>query len=270
MNNQILLVFDSLRWDIFKKAKTPFLKSLGKWEKAYTPGTYTFPAIMSFFVGKLPQSYSNRDYYDTAAARFHFRGKRYRNMPLWCLSNPESPRPARINVDGENIIEGFKKQGYQAIGTGAVNWFNPNLAAGRYLTESFHKFRFFDGPNYASHESADQQIDWALSTIKKSPGPYFLFINFGETHHQFLYKNCPWHDEPDPYGNSRECKRRQKGCIQYLDGMVKNLLESLEDYDLAACSDHGEAMGENGLWGHGFFHKTIIEVPLLIKAGKDK
>ena len=265
MRNQVFLIFDSLRWDVFKKAKTPFLKSLGKWRKAYTQATYTFPAIMSFFVGKLPQVFNNRDFFDTVATRFNFRGEGYRNLPLWNLSNPESQRKSRLSLNGKNIIFGFNEWGYNTIGTGGVNWFNPTLPAGKYLTESFKEFKFFDGPDFAFQTSAEDQVDWVINRVKKSKEPYFVFINFGETHHKYIFRNCEWFDAPNPYGNPSECKIRQQKCIEYLDKIVEILLNSFSKFDLVICSDHGDAMGENGLWGHGFFHKKVIEVPILIK-----
>ena len=267
MRNQVLIVFDSLRWDIFKKSEASFLKGLGTWKKAYTHGTYTLPAHMSFFAGKLPHSLDCEEYYDTAAARFD-RGNRrtYRNSKqLWRLSNPEALAPSKYTLEGKNIIEGFRKQGYFTIGTGAVNWFNPDLPAGKILTEPFEKFRFFSGPDYKSHTSSEDQIEWLLDSVLKVTKPYFLFVNFGETHHRFVYKDCPWYDEQNPYGNRSECKSRQRHCIEYLSKQVEKLLSPLKNYDLVLCSDHGEAMGENGLWGHGFYHKKVIEVPLLIK-----
>jgi arylsulfatase A-like enzyme len=268
MKNQILIVFDSLRWDIFKKADVPFLKSLGKWRKAYSPGTYTLPAHISFFAGKLPHTFDKTDYYDSVAVRYNRKGQQVRFNQIWRLENPEAPRPAKYSLDGKNIIEGFSKKGFFTIGTGAVNWFNPNLSGGRYLTEPFEKFHFFDGPNYTFHESSEQQIDWVLNCLNRNHEPYFLFINFGETHSKFVYKNCPWHDDKNPYGDSRKCKTRQRLCFEYLDGQVKRLLSELQNYDLVICSDHGEAMGENGLWGHGFYHKKILEVPLLIRLAE--
>jgi len=267
MKNQILIVFDSLRWDVFKSADTPFLRSLGKWKKAYTPGTYTLPAHMSFFIGKLPHTFDEKNYYDTVATRFDKRKKSpYRGTKqLWRLANPEAPRPSEYTLEGRNIIVGFRTKGYFTIGTGGVNWFNPDLPAGKILTEYFETFKFFGGQDYSCHVSAEYQIEWVLDSLHKIKRPYFLFINFGETHHRFVYKNCPWYDEKSPYGHSRECKRRQRMCIEYLSKQIERLLIQLSDYDLVMCSDHGEAMGENGLWGHGFYHKRILEVPLLIK-----
>ncbi len=267
MNNQILIVFDSLRWDVFKSAHIPFLRSLGNWKKAYTQGTYTLPAHMSFFVGKLPQTLIEEDYYDAFAKRYDKKKKwAYRTTKqLWRLDNPEAARPAKYGLEGKNIIEGFSKKGYLTIGTGGVNWFNPELPAGRLLTEPFEKFRFFDSPDQPCTMSAESQIDWVLDSLQAETHPYFLFINFGETHHEFAYKNCEWYGEKDPYGNKKECLRRQRRCLEYLDKQVEKLLAQLTDYDVVLCSDHGEVLGENGLWGHGFYHKKVMEIPFLIK-----
>jgi len=272
MKNQVFIVFDSLRWDIFKSADLPFLKRVGSWRKAYTPGVYTLPAHMSFFAGKLPTTFDQGDYYDTVATRFDRKRKLpYRKAKqLWRLAGPEMSRPAEYILQGESIIAGFREQGLVTIGTGGVNWFNPDLPAGKLLTAHFEKFRFFGGPNHASHLSSEAQVGWVLEELHKTKErPYFLFMNFGETHHRYLYKDCPWYNEQDPYGNTRECKRRQRSCIAYLDRQVETLLSELNNYDLVICSDHGDAMGENGLWGHGFFHRKVIEVPLLIRLDRE-
>jgi arylsulfatase A-like enzyme len=267
MRNQILLTLDSLRWDVFQEADAPFLKGLGDWKKGFTQATYTFPAHMSFFAGKLPQTTDNTDFYDTVAFRVGAEGRLTRNRQLYRLENPEAPRDGGIKLTGRNLIEGFKRHGYATIGAGAMSWFNPVLPAGKFLTEGFDYFFFREGPKHASHASARHQIEWALEVIAAVRRPYFLFINFGETHHRFVYEGCPWFDQPFAYGNAAECRRRQRACLEYLDTAIAGLLGQLSDYDLVICSDHGEAFGEDGLWGHGFYHPVIMEVPMLIRAG---
>lgn len=267
MKNQILIVFDSLRWDVFKRASAPFLKGLGRWKKAYTPGNYTLPAHMSFFAGKLPQTFDRTDLYDTVATRIR-RGRRLpRGNQLWRLGNPEAPRPAHLTLEGSNIIEGFRALGYLTLGTGAVNWFNPELPAARCLTEPFEKFAFFEGPEHAAPTSAEGQLEWVSECLSRDDRPYFLFINFGETHHRFNFTGCPWDQQIDPYGDGAECRRRQRRCLEYLDGLLREFLQDPDACDLVICSDHGEALGEAGLWGHGFHHPTVLEVPLLVRLG---
>lgn len=262
--NQIFVTLDSLRWDVFAEADVPFLKGLGEWKKAYTQATFTYPAHMSFFAGKLPQTDDNTDFYDSVAFRVSDQGGLSRRQQLYRLDNPEAPRAANVTLAGKNIVEGFKRLGYATVGSGAVSWFNPILPAGKVLTEGFEHYAFFDGPRHACHASARKQVEWAQQTLEAINRPYFLFLNFGETHHRFVYEGCSWFDAPFNYGDATECRRRQRACLEYLDGQISQLLQGLRNYDLVICSDHGEAFGEQGLWGHGFYHPSVMEVPMLI------
>jgi len=247
MRNQALITIDSLRYDVFEKANLPFLKSF-KYSKAYTHGTYTLPAHESFFIGKLPHTFD--DEFDTVA-----RANRKTNgVQLWRLMNPESDGPAGIKLQGKNIIDGFNKLGYHTIGTGAVGWFNTNKPA--YL-KVINDFKFY---KYFGVTSAPQQINFVSNFIKDTNSPYFMFINFGETHHPF--KINPKYKKTD-YGNTQACFDAQVKCVEYLDGMIKKLVEPLKNIDIIVCADHGECMGESGLWGHSFHHAKVMEVPIL-------
>ena len=113
------------------------------------------------------------------------------------------------------------------MGSGGVNWFNPDLPAGKYLTDPFQHFYYKSGPNYTSHESAEEQVDWALNSPSWLRTALLFIYQFRETHHRFLFKNCPWHDGPNPYGNAAECLRRQQACLEYLDEQVEKLLTQL-------------------------------------------
>jgi len=264
MNNQVLITLDSLRQDVFDRADIPFLRSLGEWKKATTPATYTLPAHASFFVGKLPQTFDESDFYDTVAGRFDEERGLYRNaLQLWRLDNAEAKRDAAHTLPGRNIIEGFSQLGYRTIGSGAVNWFKKELPAAHTLTDPFDEFEFL------GHTAAVAQVAWAIERIRAARNegkPYFLFINFGETHHPFRFKGCGWGKEGSPYGDAGKCLHRQQACLEFLDMVLRALFSELRDYDLVICSDHGEALGEDGLWGHGFVHPTVMDVPLLISV----
>ncbi len=268
MRNKILITIDSLRWDVLVAADAPFLKSLGTWKQAEAVATFTFPAHMAFFIGKLPQTTDDTDFYDATAFRTDpLSGTLQRNRQLWRLGNPLTSRDTLLTLEGKNIIEGFSKLGYRTIGTGSMNWFNPNLPAGVYLTESFDNYTFFPGENHRSYKSSQDQVSWALSEIGKSDQPFFLFINFGETHHPFVYNGAPWENDPtEPYGNFELCFQRQKRCLEHLDLAFRRLGPLLQDADFVICGDHGEAMGEDGLWGHGFEHLKVREVPMLVQT----
>lgn len=274
--DKLLITFDSLRWDVFASADVPFLKGLGDWKRAYAQATYTFPAHMSYFMGKLPQTLDDTHEYDAVAIRFNpGETKRRRNRDFWRLDNPEAPRPAHLSVSGHTLIHGLRAAGHHAIGTGAVSWFNPNVPAGRYLTEPFDEFAFFDGPKFASHHSSRQQVAWlerriAHAKAERPETPLFVFVNLGETHSRFVYEGCDWFDEPDPYGDAELCLTRQRRCLEHLDSKVSSIAGMLGDCEMVLFGDHGEALGEEGLWGHGFYHPKVMEVPMLIRKAGDR
>jgi len=51
-----------------------------------------------------------------------------------------------VTLSGHNIIDGLKRSGYRAIGSGAVNWFNPARPTGRVLSADFESFAFAGAP----------------------------------------------------------------------------------------------------------------------------
>lgn len=264
--NQVFIVFDSLRYDVFQMADVPFLKSLGEWKKAYSPGTYTLPAHTSFFVGKLPQLFDRTDYYDTVARRFNGEEIEPQKRQLWRLNNLEDPKQGLYTLDGKNIIDGFRKRGYKTIGTGSVNWFNPRLKGAKYLINEFEYYRYFGNSNDFENCNAEDQLSWSIEEIRKSKNkPYFTFINLGETHNKFIYKGCGWEKDDSPYGNKELSIKKQKLCLEYLDKLLFKFFKEIDNFNLVLCADHGEAFGENDVWGHGINHKHVIEVPLLIK-----
>ncbi|MEZ5344961.1 MAG: sulfatase-like hydrolase/transferase [Pyrinomonadaceae bacterium] len=75
----------------------------------------------------------------------------------------------------------------------------------------------------------------------------------------------------DPYRN--ECVAHYFGLIEMLDVEVGKILASLEKNGLDKntivifTADHGEAVGDHGMWGKGPYHiDSVIRVPLLISA----
>jgi arylsulfatase A-like enzyme len=124
--------------------------------------------------------------------------------------------------------------------------------------------------------------------------PIFLFINFMETHYDF--------NPPRRYNNIIKIGRRQKKKIArlnwkdfylrngfspeevelsrllydqevaYLDDRIFQLYTFLEQQGLLdntlfiVTADHGEFLGEHGLWGHEFgVYNELINIPLVIK-----
>ena len=67
-------------------------------------------------------------------------------------------------------------------------------------------------------------------------------------------------------------RRAYYGSISYIDGMVGELLDVLEKCGMAEntaivfTSDHGEMLGERGIWFKKHFYEDSLKIPLIVNA----
>lgn len=73
-----------------------------------------------------------------------------------------------------------------------------------------------------------------------------------------------------PFRN--ECAAHYYGLIELVDNQVGRVLKCLDENNLADntvvifLADHGEALGDHGMWGKGPYHfDSVIRVPFLVK-----
>ena len=250
--NVILITLDSCRWDSFEFASAKNLKSLCKFRKAYAQGTYTFPSHLSMYAGILPDVREQIPYYNRFCKNlFRIAGRRV-NVASYTEFPEGTP----------NIISGFEARGYRTIGCAALEWFkNPAL------TDPFQQFHL-SGINLAS------QINYVESKIYDETNPFFVFINIGETHDPYEFGG-----DIKPSLNSRARMRtfknegfldedfhKQISAIEFVDELLGPFLERIsktfKQTLVVVCADHGDCFGEDGLYGHGFFHPKVMEVPL--------
>ena len=68
-------------------------------------------------------------------------------------------------------------------------------------------------------------------------------------------------------------RRAYYGSISYLDGMIGRVLDTLEaigkteETVIVFTSDHGEMLGERGMWFKKHFYESSLRVPLFIAGG---
>jgi arylsulfatase A-like enzyme len=135
-----------------------------------------------------------------------------------------------------------------------------------------------------------------LQHAKETNAPFFLFVNYMDAHNPYI-PPAPYNTlfgGPDPElaagdwtalhdgvaaGKRRVTERERShfvsqydGAIAYLDSQIEELvkrLEQLGQFDntmIIVTSDHGEAFGEHGHFGHGWsVHQSQVQVPLIIK-----
>ncbi len=263
-----LITWDSCRYDAFVQAKTPNLDACTEVRRAWAMGTYTFPSHVAMFHGFLPHAFTPEPFYNRYCQQlWRINHRDVHTKPLVTFS----PRT-------KNIICGFRDRGYYTTGLAAMSIFDHD----RVLRNGFMDFQV------TGMSSAKKQNDICLSQLKARAAdkPYFAFINFGETHspshHADMGPGTPPNEErfsharlfnqaglkSEQWTFDQQNFQKHVQCAEYLDERMAELLAFIRQRarptTVIVCGDHGECFGESGLYGHGFYHEKVMEVPLLI------
>jgi hypothetical protein len=258
----LFITLDSCRYDTFMEADIPNLRAVGPVYRCMAPGNFTYSSHAAMFMGFTPgDAQSPESFVNPMVGKiFKMRGGGF-----------SGPGKHRFVLDGGNIVDGLKIRGYFCIGTGALSWFDPAGKTGSVLTRDFRDF-YFPGNVWF----LEKQLSWISEKLKNNDGPVFLFLNIGETHFPYYFKEAPWSKEINPChpmagekNNAVECRRRQKACLEYIDAQVAPLLASFAGSNTIICADHGDCWGEDNLWGHGMHHEKVLEVPLVFRLTSD-
>lgn len=95
-----------------------------------------------------------------------------------------------------------------------------------------------------------------------------------DPHSQRLLKVIDLWDKPLPEQKIRDARRAYYGACSYVDANIGKLLKTLEECGLAEdtiivfSGDHGDMLGERGLWYKMHWFEMSARVPLLIHAPK--
>lgn len=255
----LFITLDSCRYDSFEAANVPHLKAVGRLHRAMAPSNFTYGSHAAMFVGFTPgiaqkaEPFINPKFgkiFKIAGGGFPGKGTEF------------------ITLSGRNIIDGFKRKGYLTVGCGAVGWFDPNTDTGLHLTQDFDHF-YFPGNCY----SLDKQLAWLQKHLDVDR-PVFAFLNVGETHVPYYFEGAPWSPDDNPCvpfsenNNAEESRRRQRACLEFVDGRLAPLLQVFGSATTVVTADHGDCWGEDGLWEHGIHHPKVLEVPLLFRLAE--
>lgn len=278
-SNIVLVTVDSCRFDTAVRASTPVLDAVADLRRAETYGSFTLPAHSAIFGGFLPNV---RD-----EPRSDFYSKECRQ--LWRMDRARSPARPRhlLLLPGDNIVAGLRHYGYRAIGAGGVRWF-----ASGYFPSLFDEFHYWGPDKDAVDKFAPRKAeDFALfhtSLLAEravAAGRFLLFINAAETHAPYGTGHGSmgsadldlilrrWADSwnggshlPDTRQCAADMKllhQAQVEALETVDRQLGKLLDMLpKPLLLIVCGDHGEAFGEEAMWGHDFPAKEVMEVPL--------
>lgn len=247
--NFLFITLDSLRYDIAQKmydsGEIPNLaKYLPKgWEKAHSPGSFTFAAHQAFFAGFLPTPALPGKHPRLFAANF---------------SGSETTSSQTLVFETPDILSGFGSLGYQTVCIGGVGFFNKKTALGNVLPSMFQESYWEERFGVTEQNSTEYQIEKAVEVIHNATKNFFLFINISAMHQP------NWFYDPNNQ-TKQDDLHSHAAALKYVDSQLPKLFSALEkqgDTFCIICSDHGSAYGEDGYVGHRIAHPSVWEVPI--------
>lgn len=247
--NILTLVADSCRYDSIARAKADCINEYFVVKRGWAQATFTLPAHAAMFAGFYPSTQDQSPLYDrldTTLFRWFYSKKRKHLIPL---------------ADNTSVPRALSDAGWNTVCTGGVGWFSNYNSI---LPDGFRHFSYQFCPKLA-----------ILNTINElgRKDPFYAVLNFGVTHRPYF---CPF-TETMPYlrpplsghhdsGYDGELHYRQIRCVEYLSECLPHLMNWLcklsEPTLVCFCADHGECFGEDGYFGHGFYHPKVMEVPV--------
>lgn len=261
----LLLSVDSCRYDTLAAAhragSIPNLAAIGPLHRAQAPSYFTFGSHAAFWMGFTPGVAGCAEPWLNPKA-----GKLFR----MALAGHDGESNDAFQLQGANVIEGFRRRGYRTLGSGAADWFNTATETGSVLAQPFDRFHFA-----GNTWSLGAQLEWLAAELAQVPAgqPVFLFLNIGETHVPYWHEGAGWERWPSPcipFGgptcSASESRRRQRACLEWVDRQLAPLLSLFSEASILACADHGDCWGEGGLWEHGISHPATLTVPLLLRV----
>ena len=228
----LLIMFDSVRYDRFVEAHTPTLDSLGEAALAWTHGTWSRPSMVSILSGFLPYNEKYKNPYSITHKLLGsgMFGKEvpsfFFNANAWMLkAGPRAYQeitgfgsfPAKKMVEGAKEVMEREKEFFIAM-----------------IFAETHG-------NYGYEPEPESEVRRILQ----------LFGDY----------NIRGYDNDAP----SVAAERSRKAISHLDLVIKPLLPLADR--VIFTSDHGELMGEHHKIGHdpGFpFHEVLLKVPLII------
>jgi membrane-anchored protein YejM (alkaline phosphatase superfamily) len=175
-----------------------------------------------------------------------------------------------LPANNKDIIAGFNELGYYTVGSGAASWFAKEVLTGNFQDFQFKRAQAFtEQQNFITTNLRDKAQD----------KPFFAFMNLIETHSPYMHYGADREEYGikargemsfPPVENPEERKVRgaklhqaQVEAAEYCDSLLPELFKNLPENTLVILTaDHGEAFGEDGFWGHGIYHPTVMNVPM--------
>jgi arylsulfatase A-like enzyme len=284
--NIILIMVDALRRDAVgiytdsDNSFTPHLDSLAKdgvvFLEAYTPCSWTRPAVASVFSSQYPSSHGTIYKANPLPNKIETLAEILSQHGYWT-----SAMVTNYNISSFfNFHQGFREYrflepsrylGATDIETKFALYNFLRLFIERFILKGLRPERYYQNSKGLTKEA----IKW----IKNRPSdPFFLFLQYMDPHdpyfdHPYNGKGIARVKTPNPPKDKlTEIKTWYKKEVEFFDKHLGYLLNTLKQEGIykealiILFADHGEEFLDHGGWWHGTtLYQELIHIPLILK-----
>lgn len=275
LNNYVVVVLDSCRYDTLMAAAPRTLSYLGEIERRWSYASWTAPSHYNLLMGLLPHSSPHHVY----ASEYYKRDFLKYNERLG------TEQVEFKSLVPHLFLPTFLKRtlGYQTHALVSLPVLNPATP----LNKDFDSFTLM--PKHNDMAAMVERMTFSADR------PSFYLLNVGETHYPYALPDEPEDLWPKIHGvhgvfkhlddmvvggklleeeegarffdqeKLDHLRARQREAVRYLDGVFARLFDVVpQNTYISVTADHGELFGEEGYFGHGpVNHEKVYEVPFV-------
>ena len=267
---------------------------------AVTQAPWTLPSHASMFTGMYPWDHGATQQHPQLSPQQRGRptlATRFREMGYHTLCVTSNPwiTPFTGMTDGFDEVENFTWTNPVAapLVQRLLRWLSrPGSRPVRRLLADVgdslfaHRHRHGGDPHHTM-----ASVDRVLSTLRTADGPVFGFVNLMDAHEPYYPREsyrerfapdvdprrvCQIptdHMRGDMEADFTKISRLYDACVAGMDAQVDRLLTAVDRLGepretlIVITADHGQQLGEQGVFGHQFtVAPEVVEVPLLIRG----
>jgi len=247
----VFVLVDTLRADHVRADLTPGIldhfKGGRRWNQATANCSWTVPSVASMFTAR----------------------------PTLAISTPSGDMVGvpRGLATWPSLLDNAGFQGAAVVANYTVHTLNG-------FSEGFGTYLVPDGHGPKSHPDATWVVEEARRWLLAHRGEdAFLYLHLMDPHQPYRSHSDPGVAAPDlePLAMRRReataeeaalLRRLYADEVRHVDEVLTPFLDALaDDTVVVLTSDHGEALGEHGAWGHGLnLYQEGVLVPLLVRG----
>lgn len=182
------------------------------------------------------------------------------------------------------LATSFSDAGYFTAGL----MHNVQLVSERGFHRGFDHYETIHSGRASDEEVVQMASEWLA---RRPEGRFLLWVHFIAPHAPYRYREFatafydPGYDgpyeeagpgrlsslEPPDAADRRRLRDLYDGEVLHADRLFGALVTELKRHDawnnsvVVLTSDHGDAFGEHGVWGHGTLYDEVLRVPLIVR-----